>query len=235
MKIINVYKFNSQNNVNFAGKKFYTSAFKEFKKLKLSDAPSNKEFDECRDIYDNLWKELNLPENLKPELQFKALLSIMEFSPRSYSIEAEKRISPFKMRVKNKSGENKANLRHEIEHVIQVWDIVRAFGINKLLKKDKITPSLRDKYEEIIQTLGKIPKNSEDYLKAKKYLDSYKQSPNFALWEGLFKHYLKMYEYYTNTLEKCARKAAKKYQPSFFKSLKVKLIEFCKLFYQKNS
>ena len=44
-----------------------------------------------------------LPENLKPPLRYKAMSASMSFSIRNYTINAEKRLSPFKMEVRNKT------------------------------------------------------------------------------------------------------------------------------------
>ena len=82
--------------------------------------PDSSEFVALRNIYNNLWKKLDLPENLKPRLQYKAMFANMSFSIENYMINVEKRLSPFKMNVRNKTGQNEATLRHEIEHVRQI-------------------------------------------------------------------------------------------------------------------
>ena len=96
-----------------------------------------------------------MPENLKPRLQYKAMLADMSFSLSNYMINVDKRLSPFKMNVRNKTGDNEAKLRHEIEHLKQFWDIIRLWGADSAVvlfevhRICEVKPSLYKKMKEI--------------------------------------------------------------------------------------
>ena len=112
MKIDSI-RYTHYKHAHFQGNKVNTIV----EKLSMRDfyaKPDPSEFKELRKLYNNLYKKLALPENLKPRLQYKAMLADMSFSLSNYMINVNKRLSPFKMNVRNKSGDNEALLRHEI-------------------------------------------------------------------------------------------------------------------------
>ena len=233
-KIENIYN----SNFSFCGKNKCSSLLENFSPRDIYSNTNYREFAELRNIYNNLWKNLELPENLKPRLQYKAMLSNMAFSISDYTIFIEKRLSPFKMNCRNKSGENESFLRHEIEHVRQIWDIVRLIGADNIAKELKnnrsfnieITPALLKKMHEIENTLGRITPNSTEYTKAQQYLKSLRNYPNTSQYYGISIESFIMYlRYKNNLLEKQARNEASKYKPTLFQTLKVVINEFCKL------
>ena len=177
-KIDQVYN----NNFSFRGKNTRSFLLENLSSRDIYSDTGRKEFTELRNIYNNLWGKLELPKNLKPRLQFKAMLSNMAFSISDYMIYVEKRFSPFKMNCRNKTGENESILRHEIEHVRQIWDIIRLLGADKAAKEFKenknfnidVNPALLKKMHEIEDTLGRITPDSAEYTKAKLYLKSLK-------------------------------------------------------------
>lgn len=202
--------------------------------------PESLEFRALRNIYNNLWEKLSLPKNLKPRLQYKSMLVEMGFSPEHYTIFVQKSLAPFTMDVRNKSGKNQAILRHEIEHVIQFWDVIRLLGAENTAKEFsernkginfKIKPSLLKKMKEIEQTLGRISPESEDCKNAQLYLNAMRNYPEMNRYYGLLsiEEIKDFINYRNNILEKNARIAAKKYEPSVLKKIKVSIEEFLKL------
>jgi len=233
-KIDQVYN----NNFSFRGKNTRSFLLENLSSRDIYSDTGRKEFTELRNIYNNLWGKLELPKNLKPRLQFKAMLSNMAFSISDYMIYVEKRFSPFKMNCRNKTGENESILRHEIEHVRQIWDIIRLLGADKAAKEFKenknfnidVNPALLKKMHEIEDTLGRITPDSAEYTKAKLYLKSLKNYPNTTEYYGIsFKEIIMHLKYRNNFLEKQARKEASKYKPTFIQTLRVTINEFCKL------
>ena len=203
--------------------------------------PDSKEFKELRVIYNKLWKNLDLPQDLKPRLQYQAMLSDMGFSPSTYTIYVNKHLSPFKMNLRNKTGKNEANLRHEIEHVKQIWDVVRLLGIEdsvKLFQNStmtiKITPCFLKKMKEILSTLEPISSQSEGGIKAQLYVDAIRNysNPNKIL--DPIEETAAYFRYRNNLLEKKAREAAKNYQPSIINTIKTMVKEFFNLFFNQN-
>ena len=135
MKINNNTKLIYCNNVHFNGKYRYSNLVEKLSPRDIYSDTKPEEFIELRNVYNNLWKQLGLPENLKPRIQYKAMLSNMAFSIQDYKIYVEKRLSLFKMNIRNKSGKNRSILRHEIEHVKQIWDIVRLVGADNMAEE----------------------------------------------------------------------------------------------------
>lgn len=182
-------------------------------KLSMRDSyakPDSSEFRELRDLYNNLYKKLCLPENLKPRLQYKAMLADMSFSLQNYMINVNKRLSPFKMNVRNKTGYNEAKLRHEIEHLKQFWDIIRLFGAGntaKLFEVHRICevkPGLYKKMKKIEQTLGRISPNSNEGKNAQLCMDALANYPETNNYYGgfSFEDLVLIRQYRKNFLEK---------------------------------
>jgi len=185
-----------------------------------------------------LWKNLSLPEDLKPRLQYKAMLSQMGFSVEDYTIYVNKRLAPFKMDVRNKTGKNKANLRHEIEHVKQTWDVIRLLGADKfaeIVKAKKIPviseikPNIFKKIKKIEQTFGRITPDSNEGKIASSYLDAMCKYTDVNVITDPVTEVVNHIKYKNNLLEKGANLAAKEYEPSFLKNIKVTFKEFTKL------
>ena len=235
MKIDSI-KSPNYNHFNFQGIKLN----KVVEKLSTRDFYAKidtSEFVEMSDLYNNLYKKMALPENLKPPLRYKAMSASMSFSIGNYTINAEKRLSPFKMEVRNKNGIHEALLRHEIEHVKQFWDIVRLLGVKKAVKMlkanrvCKVNPNLYKKMKEIEQTLGRISSNSKEGKNAQLYVDALINYPELDRYYGQFslKEVVTMWRYKTNLLEKRANLAAKEYKPSLLKRIKIAFQEYVKL------
>lgn len=226
------------SNFNFCSKNKCSLLFENFASRDIYSDTNGKEFANLRNIYNNLWKNLELPENLKPRLQYKAMLSNMAFSISDYMIYVEKRLSPFKMNCRNKTGKNESILRHEIEHVRQIWDIVRLIGADNMAEEFnnntnfniEVTPALLKKMREIENTLGRITNNSAEYAKAQQYLKALRNYPDISQYYGMsIKEIIKHLKYKNNLLEKQARNEASKYKPTLIKTLRVIINEFCKL------
>lgn len=235
---INPINYSYCKHPNFQGCKFGTIVEK-LSKRDFYAKPNSSEFMELRDLYNNLYKNLCLPENLKPRLQYKAMLADMSFSFQNYIINVDKRLSPFKMNVRNKTGENEATLRHEIEHLKQFWDIIRLLGADNTAKifKDlsicEVKPSLYKKMKEIEQTLGRIAPNSNEGRNAQFCVDALVNYPETKNYYGgfSFEELLLIRQYRKNFLEKRARLAEKEYKPSLLKIIKVSFQEFIKLMF----
>lgn len=222
--------------VNFQGNKIDRIV----EKLSMRDFyanPDSSEFRDLRKLYNNLYKKLALPENLKPRLQYKAMFANMSFSLQNYTINVEKRLSPFKMNVRNKTGRNEAFLRHEIEHLKQFWDIIRLYGADSAVKlfedysKCEVKPSLYKKMKEIEKTLGRISPDSIEGKNAQLYVKALIHYPELNTYYGMFslKELKKIRQYKTNLLEKNAQLVEKEYKPSLLKTIKVSFQEFIKL------
>ena len=235
MKIDSI-KISHYNYTNFQGRKIDNLV----EKLSMRDFYANPdpcEFIELRKVYNNLWSKLALPNNLKPRIQYRAMLSEMGFEPESYTIYVKKSLSPFQMSVRNKSGRNESTLRHEIEHVKQVWDIIRLLGAEKaaeMFAKStssigfKPSPSMLKKMKEIEKTLGRISPNSDEGKNAQLYIKAIENYPDTEAYYGILsiKDIKDFFKYKNNILEKKANIAAKEYEPSILKELKVMLKEF---------
>lgn len=230
------------NNLYFSGKTKPTSITNTFKRRNINSDNRIHEFITLRNVYNNLWAKLNLPENLKPRLQMKSMLfAVMCFSMDDYTIYINNRFKPFNMRVKNKTGQNESLLRHEIEHVTQFWDIVRLVGAKNVENEFqtnikslslKITPSLLKKMKEIEQTFGKIQPNTKESKRAKEHLEGLRNYPNFDNCYNFFnfKSLKNLFLYNRNILERKANAEAKLYKPSFFKTCKINIQEFFAIF-----
>ena len=239
MKINNNTKLRYSNNVYFYAKYRYSNLVDKLSSRDIYSDTKSEEFVELRNIYNNLWKQLGLHENLKPRIQYKAMLSNMAFSIQDYKIYVEKRLSPFKMNLRNKSGKNESILRHEIEHVKQIWDIVRLVGADNMTEElntnmkwlnIEVSPSLLKKFKEIEKFLGKISPLSTEGIKAQQYLEALRNYPDTSQYYGIsIKELLEYLEYKNNLLEKEARNEAAKYKPKWTKTLKIAIKEFIKL------
>ena len=224
----------------FYGKNIYSNLIEKLSPRDIYSNAKPEEFIELRNIFNNLWKQLGLPENLKPRIQYKAMLSNMAFSVKDYTIYIEKNLSPFKMNLRNKTGEHESLLRHEIEHVKQIWYIVRLVGADnmeeefqtnlKWLKID-VSPSLLKKMHDIENTLGRILPSSKEAGIAKQYLEALRNYPETSHYYGIlsFKELKEYIKYKNNFLEKEAKNAADKYKPTYLKILKTSIIEFLKI------
>ena len=227
------------NYVGFYGKSRYSNFLEKFSLRDIYSDTKPDEFIELRKIYNDLWKELGLADNLKPRIQYKAMLSNMAFSLEDYMVFVEKRVSLFKMGVRNKTGMNKSTLRHEIEHVKQFWDIIRLIGADNMAEELKnnlktfdidVTPKLLSKMREIETTLGRISPDSNEYNKAKQYLDALRNYPDTNKFFGInLKQITEYIKYEKNLLEVEARKEAKKYKPTYIKTIRTVINEFWKL------
>ena len=233
---VNPVNYSYCKYTSFKGNKISTIV----EKLSMRDFhthPDSSEFRELRKIYNNLYKKLALPENLKPRLQYKAMIAEMSFSLSKYIINVDKRLSPFKMNVRNKTGYNEAKLRHEIEHLKQFWDIVRLWGADRaaeLLEVHRICevkPGLYKKLKEIEQTLGRISPISKEGKNAQLYVDAMVNYPEVKNYYGGYslEELIIMIQYRTNLLEKKARITEKEYKPSLSKTIKISFQEFIKL------
>ena len=239
MKIDSI-RYTHYKHAHFQGNKVNTIV----EKLSMRDfyaKPDPSEFKELRNLYNNLYKKLALPENLKPRLQYKAMLADMSFSLSNYTINVNKRLSPFKMNVRNKSGDNEAILRHEIEHIKQFWDIIKLWGADSAVELFEVhricevKPSLYKKMKEIEQTLGRISPNSKEGKNAQLYTNALVNYPKEENYFGGYslKYLMFIWQYKKNLLEKNARLAEKEYKPSLFKIIKASFQEFIKLIKNK--
>lgn len=183
---------------------------------------------QLKKTYDALWKELELPANLKPQLQYRSIFCEMLFDFNDYAIVVNKNISEKEMKCRNKSGENKALLRHEIEHVKQMWEIIRLKGAKKTAEIFVIDSNrFAKKSRKVEKTLGKLNPNTQQGQIAKKYynalIDYTDCNKNYSFIS--IQEIIDLYKYSKNILEKNARKEAKKYEPQ---STFVKFINYIK-------
>lgn len=239
MKINNNIKSGYNQNIHFYGKHTYSNLVDKLSPRDIYSDTKPDEFIALRNIYNDLWKNLGLPENLKPRIQYKAMLSTMAFSVQDYMIYVQKRLSPFKMSLRNKSGKNKSILRHEIEHVKQIWKIVRLVGADNMAKEFntnlkwlniEVSPSLLKKFQEIEKTQGKISPSSKEFAIAQQYLEALRSYPDTSQYYGIsIKELLEHLKHKKNLLEKEAKKEEAKYKPKGIKTLKIAINEFIKL------
>lgn len=224
--------------ISFYGKHRFSNMAEKLSPRDIYSDTVSEEFIELRKIYNNLWEKMDLPKNLKPRLQYQAMLSNMAFSFENYSIYVEKRLSPFRMNLRNKTGMNESILRHEIEHTKQFWDIIRLIGADNMAKKFNnigwlhidFNPSLIKKMHEIENTLGRILPDSKEYIRAQQHLEALKKYPNIGQYEGIgIAELIKRFRYKYNMLEREANKQAAKYEPSYLKTIKTAVKEFFKL------
>lgn len=88
--------------------------------------------------------------------------------------------------------------------------------------------------KEIEKTLGRIHPDSEEGKRAQLYIEALDKYPDLGTYYGILslKELVKGLQYRTNILEKNARQAAKEYEPSLLKSIKVSFKEFISLMLQ---
>jgi len=204
---------NIKYSVNFSAKKLNTNNIKKFS-----------ERNRLKEIYNNLWQELNLPQELKPKLHFISMFSDIEmcFRQENYIIQVNKNISNLLLKFKNLSGKNKATLRHEIEHVKQLWEIIRLKGGEQVAQDlDINSKKFMQKANKIEKTFGKLTPETKDGKNAQKFYEALLKYPNMEKIYSLLdiRILIDQYKYYKNILEKQARKAASPYQPNLLKQI----------------
>ena len=152
---------------NFEGR--YLNLLTKTSDAKIAPIDRIFEFKQIKKAYNKMWKDLRLPENLKPRLIFeKSDFRDMSFSLKNYAILVNTKKDPLDLRIKNKTGKNKQTLRHEIEHVKQFWDIIR-LGAGDELKKDPEAKEIAPIIGSIETTLGPLKPNSKEEKLAKLY------------------------------------------------------------------
>lgn len=187
-------------------------------------------FLEARQIFDNLWKELLLPEQLKPPVCFgnfrKSYIMGLDITNLCINVNCNK--TSFGMHLRNKTGATKASFRHEIEHLQQVWLVTRYLGTENIAKKYKEeTGEAPSAYKitymkNVERTFGKIEPNSGEEILAKIYVDAIENYPEISEKAtfnitGIIKDIIAGIKYYFNPLEQHARIAEKEYQPGILK------------------
>lgn len=216
---LNPIRNEQSNNLTFNGRKMY----------KIYPSKHQDEFVQIRKTYNQLWEELGLPTKLKPILQFRSIYSEMSFNLTKYAIIVNKNTPKRTLKVRNITGENKATLRHEIEHVLQIWDIIRLKGTQKIAEDLKISSNrFIRKARKVEKILGKHTPKSPQVENAKKYYNAIMNytSCNKTYPRISIKEYTDYYKYYNNDLEKGARRAAKKYTPNIFTVIKETIKEY---------
>ena len=129
---------------------------------------------------------------------------------------------------KNKTGKNKQILREEIEHVKQIWDIIRLHGSNNFNKQVDST-EIKNKFDSIEVTLGPIKSNSKEEKMAKLYSFGYMIYPDFNnIDEDSIYSVIAPLLYYLNPLEICAHIASLEYRPNFISKAKRTIFEHIK-------
>ena len=209
---------------NFEGR--YLNLLTKTSDAKIAPIDRIFEFKQIKKAYNKMWKELNLPENLKPRLIFeKSDFRDLSFSLKNYAISVNTKKDPLDLRIRNKTGKNEQTLRHEIEHVKQFWDIIR-LGAGEELKKDPEAKEIIPIIDSIETTLAPLKPNSKEEKYAKLYSKGYELYPDFnnmdpdsiySLFSPLF--------YYLNPLEIGAHIASLKYRPKFIPKIKRTIFE----------
>ena len=152
--------------------------------------------------------------------------SKMSFCPEDYIIYVNKYTCK-NLQLRNKTGKTKAVLRHEIEHVKQIWDIIRLKSAETIIEKLDIQSKKRlNFFKQIEKALGPLPNNPKKINRVNKYYTSLLNYPNMQnQYDSIldFRIIKDTFKYYTNTLEIDAQKAERKYKPSWFKILKTYL------------
>ena len=176
--------------------------------------------------YNKMWKELNLPENLKPILIFeKSDFRDMSFSLKNYAISVNTKKDPLDLRIRNKTGKNEQTLRHEIEHVKQFWDIIR-LGAGDELKKDPEAKEIIPIIDNIEITLGPLKPNSKEEKLAKIYSIGNNLYPDFNnIDPDSILNLILPLLYYLNPLEIGAQIASLEYRPKFIPKIKRTIFE----------
>ena len=72
MKIHNIQQTN-YNQLSFYGRNRCSNILEKIASRDIYSNQRPDEFIQLRDIYNNLWEKLELPNNLKPRLQFNAI------------------------------------------------------------------------------------------------------------------------------------------------------------------
>ena len=246
MNIVGVNNLSSNltYHSSFTGKVSPQALVDKFMLRNPESATGVSEFRELKNIYNELWKKLSLPEQLKPRIQLKAMLSTMAFSTDDYMIYVQKSFKPFVMNIRNKTGINESVLRHEIEHVMQFWKIISLIGAenlkNEIIENPRhldinMTPALFKKMKDIEKTFGRISPDSPEYKEAQKIYEGFKSYPNMSTFLGIFgfKDFKTMLQYQKNILEIQAREKEEIYKPSIGTIIKTNIKEFWNLFTNK--
>lgn len=198
---------------------FDTVDFSYFKTRKLKPHEQK-----LMDTYNSLWKELKLPENLKPELDFVdyKITNWAGFNKEIYTIEINTKTAP----VLSSLGIDKSILRHEIKHVEQFIDIVHLLGVKNTLRfymknlHSRIPPEALGIEEEMRNKPKPDAKRVREYLEAERNYNYDFTANKYSFFKNPIK-YLKNYrQYKKNLLEIEAEEAAKAYKPSKLKLLK---------------
>ena len=235
MKVESI-KTSYYNSTNFTGNRIS----KISQKISVKDFAFNsepEEFKALRKIYDDFWKKLSIFKNLKPNLEYNKMKADMAFSFQDYTIYVNKNISPFRMNIRNKSGKNTAMLRHEIEHLFQRWMIIRLLGAEEYCDiwnypNSEVKMKSLKKAKEIEKTLGRVSADSPEGIVAKLFLEACVNYPELKFSSNIFdiKEIIQYHKYKNNFIELCADEAAKSFEPSLLKKIKVAIEEFIKLF-----
>lgn len=180
--------------------------------------------------YNKLWDDLKLPIELKPKLVFdnRDPYIDMGFNKSTYEIFVNNGIDTFEMHLKNKTGRNKECLRHEIEHVKQIWDIIRLNGAENCIASDT-SPRTKHIARKIEKTLGRITEDSPEKRRAEKYTEAALNYPNMQNNNELDPlYYLEQIEYHFNDLEIAARKSEKEVRLDLITKIKRTIFEYVK-------
>ena len=209
---------------NFEGR--YLNLLTKTNDAKIAPIDRLFEFKQIQKAYYKMWKELKLPENLKPRLIFeKSDFRDMSFNLKNYAISVNTQKDPLELRIRNKTGKNKQTLRHEIEHVRQFWDIIR-LGAGDELKKDPEAKEIIPIIDSIEMTLGPLKPNSKEEKLAKLYSKGYNMYPDFNnIDDDSIYSLIVPLLYYLNPLEIGAQIASLKYRPKFIPKIKRTIFE----------
>lgn len=208
----------------------------------LQSALPKEEFSEIEDIvflkmkahivkvYNKICDKMDLDEQIRPVLDFETTsMNAAGFNNKTAKIFFNEEL------VKDLDDKDTFFiLRHELEHVKQMQNIMRMLGLEKFVnlinppEENSLQKELQnfnkvntDYYKKVEQVLGKIDENSPEGILTQKYIDAYKKYPDlnkllhrtdickvkkFLLF---VKEYILHYKF--NFLEKDANKAAKKF------------------------
>ena len=182
-----------------------------------------------RKTYNKLWEELKLPLELKPKLVFKKTApdTGMGLDKGKYQIYVNEDIDTFEMHLRNKTGRNKETLRHEIEHVKQLWDIIRLQGAEECISED--TPIfVQEMARKVEKTFGRITEDSPEKARAERYLRGTLNYPDMNGDEFDPLYFFQPIEYHFNELEIDARKAEKEVRQDLLTRVKRTIFEYIK-------
>lgn len=209
-------------------------------------------FDNALKIYDNLWEELALPNELKVPVKPCSYndKTRMSFKFLNLFIGINKNLRNLKLRIMNITGITKALFRHEIEHIMQWWLIIRYCGSDNIIKGlTKDSKKQIENFDEFKKYLKKVEQHfgkikPEEVEQAIRCIDGYNnlvspnQSTNLSDTSMLFiivrniKSYIK---YRHNPMERDAYKAQKEYMPSKLKFIKSAAKEIWNILVNKQS